>query len=63
MNEKKSGKRGYFLLENTRVKKGEFRSKIISEREGRKLHNSELHNLYSSSNVIRMIKLWRVRRT
>jgi hypothetical protein len=44
-------------------KKVEFRCKIISEREGRKLHNSELHNLYFSSNVIRMMKSWRVRRT
>jgi hypothetical protein len=27
----------------------------------RKLHNEELHNLYSSPNVIRMIKLRRMR--
>jgi hypothetical protein len=27
----------------------------------RKLHNEELHNLYASSNVIRMIKSWRMR--
>jgi hypothetical protein len=27
----------------------------------RKLHNEELHNLYSSSNIIRMIKSMRVR--
>jgi hypothetical protein len=27
----------------------------------RKLHNEELHNLYSSSNVIRMIKSRRMR--
>jgi hypothetical protein len=27
----------------------------------RKLHNEELHNLYSSSSIIRMIKLWRLR--
>jgi hypothetical protein len=27
----------------------------------RKLHNEELHNLYSSPNIIRMIKLRRVR--
>jgi hypothetical protein len=26
----------------------------------RKLHNEELHNLYSSPNIIRMIKSWRV---
>jgi hypothetical protein len=27
----------------------------------RKLHNEELHNLYSSSNIIRMIKSRRIR--
>jgi hypothetical protein len=27
----------------------------------RKLHNEELHNLYSSSNIIRMIKSRRMR--
>jgi hypothetical protein len=27
----------------------------------RKLHNEELHNLYSSPSVIRMIKSWRMR--
>jgi hypothetical protein len=27
----------------------------------RKLHNEELHNLYSSSSMIRMIKAWRMR--
>jgi hypothetical protein len=27
----------------------------------RKLHNEELHNLYSSTNIIRMIKSWRMR--
>jgi hypothetical protein len=30
-------------------------------RDWRKLHNEELHNLYSSPNIIRMIKSWRVR--
>jgi hypothetical protein len=29
----------------------------------RKLHNEELHNLYSLPNIIRMIKLRRMRRT
>jgi hypothetical protein len=29
----------------------------------RKLHNEELHNLYSSSNIIRMIKSRRMSRT
>jgi hypothetical protein len=28
----------------------------------RKLHNDELHNLYSSPSVIRMIKSWRTAR-
>jgi GH43 family beta-xylosidase len=27
----------------------------------RKLHNEELHNLYFSPNIIRMIKLWRMK--
>jgi hypothetical protein len=27
----------------------------------RKLHNGELHNLYSSPNIIRMIKSWSMR--
>jgi hypothetical protein len=27
----------------------------------RKLHNEELHNLYSSPSIIRMIKSWRLR--
>jgi hypothetical protein len=29
--------------------------------EWRKLHNEELHDLYSSSSIIRMIKSWRMR--
>jgi hypothetical protein len=29
--------------------------------DGRKLHNEELHNLYSSPNIIRMIKSRRMR--
>jgi hypothetical protein len=29
--------------------------------DGRKLHNEELHNLYSSPNIIRMIKSSRMR--
>jgi hypothetical protein len=31
--------------------------------EWRKLHNEELHNLYSSPNIIRMMKWWRMRWT
>jgi hypothetical protein len=27
----------------------------------RKLHNEELHNLYSSPNVIRMMKSWKIK--
>jgi hypothetical protein len=27
----------------------------------RKLHNEEFHNLYSSPNIIKMIKLWKTR--
>jgi hypothetical protein len=30
-------------------------------REGRKLHNGELHNLYSSSDIMRQIKSRRLR--
>jgi hypothetical protein len=29
--------------------------------DGRKLHNEELHNLYSSPNIIRMIKTRRIK--
>jgi hypothetical protein len=29
--------------------------------EWRKLHNQELHDLYSSPSIIRIIKLWRMR--
>jgi hypothetical protein len=29
--------------------------------EWRKLHNKELHNLYSSPSIIRIIKSWRMR--
>jgi hypothetical protein len=28
----------------------------------RRLHNEELHNLYTSPNIIRVIKSWRMRR-
>lgn len=55
-------RRGHVLLENISVEEGEFRFITISEREGRKLHKSELHNVYSSSNVIRTMKLWMIRR-
>lgn len=54
-------RRDHVLLENIGVEKREFRCIRASERKGRKLHNSELHNLYCSSNVIGMMKLWRIR--
>jgi hypothetical protein len=31
------------------------------DRSWRKLHNDELHNLYSSPSVVRVIKSWRMR--
>jgi hypothetical protein len=34
---------------------------ITTQRHTRKLHNKELHNLYSSPNIIRMIKSRRMR--
>jgi hypothetical protein len=33
----------------------------VTTRDWRKLHNEELHNLYSSPNIIRMIKSKRIR--
>jgi hypothetical protein len=38
---------------------GPKREKVTAD--GRKLHNEELHNLYSSPNIIRMIKSRRMR--
>jgi hypothetical protein len=38
---------------------GPKRDKVMGDQ--RKLHNEELHNLYSSSNIIRMIKSRRMR--
>jgi hypothetical protein len=37
----------------------DVRDKVIGD--GRKLHNEELHNLYSSPNIIRRIKSKRMR--
>lgn len=60
--EKNLERRDHVLLENISVEKGEFLCITISEREGIKLHKCELHNMYSSSNDIRMMKLWMIRR-
>jgi hypothetical protein len=38
-----------------------FGPKREEDRLWRKLHNDELHNLYSSPNIVRMIKLGRMR--
>jgi hypothetical protein len=43
-----------------RVLKGIFGPKRDDITEWRKLHNEELHNLYSSPNIIRQIKSWRM---
>ena len=40
---------------------GPRRDEVTGER--RKLHNEELYDLYSSSNIVRMIKSRRMRRT
>jgi hypothetical protein len=36
-------------------------NRVRRTRDWRKLHNEELHNLYSSPNIIRMMKLRRMR--
>jgi hypothetical protein len=38
-----------------------FRPKMEEEGSWRKLHNDELHSLYSSPNIVRVIKSWRMR--
>jgi hypothetical protein len=38
---------------------GRKREEVVGGR--RRLHKEELHNLYASSNIIRVIKLWRMR--
>jgi len=45
MGKKNLGRRDHVLLENIGVEDGEFRCITISEREGRKLHKSELYNM------------------
>jgi len=49
---------------------GVYERKALREREReretdrwRKLHNEEVVNVYSSPNIIKEIKLWRMRRT
>jgi hypothetical protein len=37
---------------------GPKRDEVIGDR--RKLRNEKLHNLYSSPNIIRMVKLWKM---
>jgi hypothetical protein len=38
-----------------------FRPIREEDRSCRKLHNDELHSLYSSPNIVRVIKSWRMR--
>jgi hypothetical protein len=49
-------------VSENRVLRRIFRSKRdeVTEKR-RKLHNEELHNLYSFPNIIRQIKSWRMR--
>jgi hypothetical protein len=61
----------YFLnLNSPEQKLRAFESSVLRrvlgpkrEVEGswRKLHNDELHSLYSSSNIVRVMKSWRLR--
>jgi hypothetical protein len=48
------------IFEN-RVLRKIFGPKKEEDRSWRKLHNDELHNLYSSSNIVRVIKSRRIR--
>jgi hypothetical protein len=48
------------ILEN-RVLRRIFGPKMEVDRSFRKFHNDEHHNLYSSPDIIRVIKSWRVR--
>jgi hypothetical protein len=44
-----------------RVLRKIFGPKMEEDRSWRKLHNDELHSLYSSTNIVRMIKPRRMR--
>jgi hypothetical protein len=44
-----------------RVLRWIFWPKRKEDRSWRKLHNDELHSLYSSPNIVRVIKSWRMR--
>jgi hypothetical protein len=44
---------------NLRVSENRVRKEITGD--SRRLHNEELHNLYTPPNIIRVIKLGRVR--
>jgi hypothetical protein len=53
--------RGFEVFENRLLRRifGLTRDEVTGSR--RKMHNEELHNLYSSPNIIRMIKSRRMR--
>jgi hypothetical protein len=48
------------LFEN-RVLRRIYGPKREEGRSWRKMHNDELHSLYSSPNIVRVIKSWRMR--
>jgi hypothetical protein len=48
------------VFEN-RVLRGKFGPKREEDGSWRKLHDDELHSLYSSPNIVRVIKSWRMR--
>jgi hypothetical protein len=48
-------------ISENRVLRRIFGPKREEDGSWRKLHNDEIHNLYSSPNIVRMIKSWRMR--